>query len=339
MALVERAFSTFHTPWLSKEPGLDYPVYVHVSVGGIAWGLNLICWITGLMYTTTVRAAIFAGMHPLMLCLFFCVMRPLAVSKFEIAGVIISFLGLVIAGFGELADSSDKDSHNLHNSGSSHNNSTSLSQINQQQQSNGGGFSLPKELFGDFLCVCASVFEVVVILNRHKIKPFVPLMQYTAITTIFVALMTTVMAVIAYDGVDVLCTRDECIFGWFSERWALIMLVFGFIVGVVCIAGFNFAMTHISPLIFSSVLLADPACTGLISWATGLEGIPDLSTWLGGFVVIVGVLCISFGEHAREQAVEISKAQENQFLNELEMELSIHADYDEEADKDDGLLF
>ncbi len=59
-------------------------------------------------------------------------------------------------------------------------------------------------------------------------------------------------------------------------------------------------MQYISPLVFASVTLVDPAITGLISWCAGLEGIPDLKTWLSGFVVISGVALITYGEHLRE---------------------------------------
>lgn len=58
-------------------------------------------------------------------------------------------------------------------------------------------------------------------------------------------------------------------------------------------------MTHISPLIFSSIQLVDPIMTGIIAWIAGIEGIPDLYTWIGGFVVISGVALITYGEHQR----------------------------------------
>lgn len=39
--------------------------------------------------------------------------------------------------------------------------------------------------------------------------------------------------------------------------------------------------------------------TGIIAWIAGIEGIPDLYTWIGGFVVLSGVGLITYGEFLR----------------------------------------
>lgn len=119
-----------------------------------------------------------------------------------------------------------------------------------------------------------------------------------------VAMIASVFAIILEtDGssrsLAVFCIQENCIFGWLNYHWLPKILLFGLIVGVVCIAGFNYAMQYISPLVFSSVTLVDPAVTGVISWAAGLEGIPDVWTWLGGVVVMAGVGVVSLGEHRR----------------------------------------
>lgn len=60
-------------------------------------------------------------------------------------------------------------------------------------------------------------------------------------------------------------------------------------------------MQYIPPLVFSATQLLDPALTGIISWAFGIEGIPDAATWIGGLIVMSGVGLLSAGEHLREQ--------------------------------------
>jgi len=57
-------------------------------------------------------------------------------------------------------------------------------------------------------------------------------------------------------------------------------------------------MQFISPLVFSCVLLVDPAVTGLISWLIGVEGLPDVFTICGGFIVVLGVALVTVGEHS-----------------------------------------
>ena len=58
-------------------------------------------------------------------------------------------------------------------------------------------------------------------------------------------------------------------------------------------------MQYISPLVFSSISLLDPAITAIISWLIRLEHLPSLFSWLGGSIVIGGVGIISYGEGAR----------------------------------------
>ena len=102
------------------------------------------------------------------------------------------------------------------------------------------------------------------------------------------------------------CTQSNCLFGWLSPDWLVIMIVFGFTIGFVCISGFNYAVTHIPPLVFSSIGLVDPLVTGLLSYIVGLEGIPDIGTWLGGIIVLIGVAIISQGEHGPQDNIKHS---------------------------------
>jgi hypothetical protein len=89
-------------------------------------------------------------------------------------------------------------------------------------------------------------------------------------------------------------------------------------------------MSALSPLVFSTVALVDPALTGwsrsrsrgfpqpsftctvlsiclfllshigIMSWIFGLERLPDMRVWLGGAIVMAGVGFITVGEAQRE---------------------------------------
>jgi hypothetical protein len=62
-------------------------------------------------------------------------------------------------------------------------------------------------------------------------------------------------------------------------------------------------MQHISPLVFSSLALVDPAVTAILSWGIGVESLPALSSWIGGGIVVAGVGVISYGEQKRVEYV------------------------------------
>lgn len=96
--------------------------------------------VSALRYTTVVRAGLAASMHPVFLIGYLGLMgQPL--SFFEWAGTFITVTGLFVAAANDLF---------------------------------GGGKS---SVIGDMLGLISAICQVVVILNRQKIKKFVPLWQ------------------------------------------------------------------------------------------------------------------------------------------------------------------
>lgn len=60
-------------------------------------------------------------------------------------------------------------------------------------------------------------------------------------------------------------------------------------------------MQYIPPLIFSSSALINPAVTAILSWLVGVEALPSLITWIGGFTVMTGVGVVTLGDHIRTE--------------------------------------
>jgi hypothetical protein len=169
----------------------------------------------------------------------------------------------------------------------------------------GGGGGGRRALFGDLLCLISAACQCVVIVNRCQIKKYVPLWQYSAATTTIVAFSSSFLYLLV-DGKGpsyIFCNDMECIYGWTSHLWLSRMLFFAFVVAA-CVVGYNYAVQFVSPLVFSSVILVDPALSGMFAWLAGLEGIPPLLTWIGGVVVIGGVAAITRGEYSRERGEE-----------------------------------
>lgn len=280
IAMIESKYDN-SVEWFANKSDLQYKIYIHVLIAGLAWAVNLVAWISGLEFTTTVHASLFASLHPLVLVVYIRVIGEY-ITYFEWTGIFVALLGVIIAasqGLLKFASSFSSSEDPVKN-----------------------------ELLGDVLCIIASLSEALVIINRRAIKKYVPLFQYTFATTLIVAICSSIASFlfdgtsdIGTDDIEVFCLRDNCIFGWMSSKWIVPILLFGFIVGVICVAGFNYAVMYISPLVFSSILLVDPAITGMISWSAGLEDIPSLQTWVGGLTVVTGVLLIIVGENSREK--------------------------------------
>ena len=241
LAMVESLKSP--AEWMAKKHDLPYTVYVHIIIASLAWGGNLLCWVYSLKFISTVTSSLIANTHPLMLVVYLHYSGSL-VSRLEWIGVIVTMLGIVL--------------------------SSSTSYFHKQADLE-SELSIRDELTGAVLCLLSAACEVVVLVNRQVTKKYVPLMQYSASTSVGVTLIC-IFASICTEGTKLIGICDKCVFGWVSTDWILTIMLFGLVIGVVCIAGFNYAVQYVSPLVFASILLVDPAVTGIISWVAGLEG-------------------------------------------------------------------
>jgi len=213
----------FHT----FSPHLPFPLVVHVIFSGVMWSGNLLFWIVGLQYTTTFKASVVANVHPILLVVSLAV-GGTSVSFLEWLGVLVSFGGILLISMREKG-----------------------SQLLQENAANG------KEWLGLLLCFISAACEVLVLFNRIKTKRFVPLLQYTAATSVVVTLISSLSFLLLESDVDsswsgsIFChglDSDHCIIGWTSHKWIRKVFLFGFIIGVICFTGFNYAVfTVLSP--------------------------------------------------------------------------------------------
>lgn len=135
-------------PWFSRVPDLPFPVWVHILIAGIAWSVNLYCWIIGIRFTTLVRASLLCNTHPVFLVIIVRCMGSM-VTWLEWGGVSVTMFGLVLSSLKDLF----------------------------QGAAEGASARNENEWIGDSLCIVAAVGEVMVLLNRVKTKKYVPIMQ------------------------------------------------------------------------------------------------------------------------------------------------------------------
>lgn len=179
--------------WFARKPGLPYQVYVHIIFASIYWAANLICWIEGLKFVSTVTASLLASTHPLMLVIYLrFVGQP--VSAIEVVGVLVALVGIVVTsstGYFRADVTDDSLEHGKY-------------EVHP---------TIPEEIFGCILCLLAAAAEVGVIINRAVTKKYVPLMQYSAATSIGVTICVSIMS-IALEGSSVVGICNTCVFGW-----------------------------------------------------------------------------------------------------------------------------
>lgn len=201
--------------WFGTKPDLPFPIIFHVLFAGLSWGGNVVLWVVALQYTTTVHASIIQGTQPMIVSVYYqCIGQP--ISSLEWLGIFFCIVGMFISSL-----------------------TKSFTRHEAEEETD-----LRSEIYGDALVFLSAVFEVFILINRNKVKPYCPLMQYTAFTTAIVVIVSTLSAIwLEQSHVMGLC--DQCIFGWASHTWAHFMLPFGFFIGVVCISGFNYAVSFL----------------------------------------------------------------------------------------------
>jgi drug/metabolite transporter (DMT)-like permease len=309
--------------WFETKPDLPYPLIIHIIFSGLSWAGNLLFWTLALQYCTAFSASVLSATEPIILIVFLQVCG-FEVMKLEYLGIFVSVAGLLIS----CLEDAKKD-----------NASSSGSPV----------IGFRWQLFGYCLCLLSSASEVIVIWNRITTRKYVPLLQYTFATTVVVTIVSVLASILLerqgvlylplvedplHPSVEVFCFEDHCIFGWLSKKWIWKILLFGFWVGVFCIAGFNYAvsvdiqclvlclfysslsflqMQYIPPLIFSALTQLDPALTAFLCWVSGVESLPSLFSWVGGAIVMSGVCLISFAEHQKQKNAD---AEEERFTEE-----------------------
>lgn len=124
-----------------------------------------------------------------------------------------------------------------------------------------------------------------------------PVYTFTFLTLLVCTAGLTVAAAVE-DGVGNM-------FGYlFLEPMTLFYLtLFAFGIGVVGLAASNYSLGKLDSLLVSSASLINPAITGVVAYAIGLEGVPGLPTIFGGLMVLVGLGVMSIGENKRKRTV------------------------------------
>ena len=72
-------------------------------------------------------------------------------------------------------------------------------------------------------------------------------------------------------------------------------LALALIAGLLGHTGLNTCLRYMSPLVVSTSVTLEPLLGSLIGWAFFGSGIPGKWTWVGGPILVVGVLLVIYG--------------------------------------------
>lgn len=256
-----------------------YRVTWSVVVAGLAWAAALGLWVSALPLTTTVRASLLESCYPFLIVIYSCC-RGIKISRWEAAFMVVCAAGLVLSELQPL----------LQNESPTHTTPTRM-------------------LIGDAMCFLAAVGNAVNVLSASEARQTVPAAVFSLLVTL-VSTAALIPAALLEAGTlpnPRIWERDGVV-GWvmLPEPIIYYFVAFGFVVGVVGLLSWNFAVGHIHPLVSSSARLTDPAITGIISFLLGLEGVPGLFTFVGGLTVLAGLAGLTVAKHKRAHAMAVA---------------------------------
>ena len=92
------------------------------------------------------------------------------------------------------------------------------------------------------------------------------------------------------------------VFGWATSPKVWWYVLLAFVSGIVGHTGFNLALGYVSSIVVSISTTMEPVIGTFIGWVTYRTSPPKLFTWLGGPLLLVGIVCVvKGGERERLQ--------------------------------------
>eukprot|EP01132_Coremiostelium_polycephalum_P005003 gene5003-6229_t len=220
---------------------------------GIILGLHFAFWVMSLDKTSLTHSLLFVTSTPLMVVIvMLCLRKP--ISKGEILGCLIGFLGLIVTVFDSLFLKSNDN-------------------------------SLEKAtLFGDFLALVGAACVVFYFFAGATLRTWLPLFLYAFPVTFIGSLFLTISSLIFEDPPTPQPGQSFGIFGWMCPDFVLVVLYLAFFPGFVGHTGVNAILKYVEP---------EPPLGSIMGWIVGVSTLPGMFTYIGGPIILAGFLIVA----------------------------------------------
>ena len=228
---------------------------------GFFLALHFGAWVASLDETSLTHSLLFVTAHPLIIVFGMLVLAKFATkyrtpNKKEILGACIGFLGAGLA----LVD----------------------------QGSQQGGHTVT--IWGDFLAFLGAVFVVGYLISGRVLRKWMPIFVYAFPVTLIGALLL-IPASLVLEPTSV----DLGIVGWLDMDYLPWFLALALIAGILGHTGLNTCLRYTPPLVVSTSVTMEPIIGSLIGYAIFDSGLPGFWTWIGGPILIAGIILVIFG--------------------------------------------
>ena len=239
-----------------------------ILASGAFLALHFGFWVTSLDYTSLTHSLLFVTAHPLVIL----IGMFLFVRKpngMELIGGIAAFAGAAIS----MLDAGDVQ----------------------------GDRSVT--FFGDQLAFLGAVFVVGYIVCGRILREWMPLFIYAFPVTLLGGLFLLPASMLLEADYS-----NYGAFGYIGHETLLWFVLLAFIAGILGHTGLNYCLKYVSPLLISISVTLEPVLGSIIGWMFFSTGVPGKWTWIGGPILMLGIISILYGEHITNQTLVDNKA-------------------------------
>ena len=245
----------------TKEKMFDKKTLLILTASSFALALHFGAWVASLDATSLTHSLLFVTAHPLIIIVGMGILSALYIgfrtpSRLEVLGAVVGFSGAAV---------------------------TLLDQGSQQ-----GGHTVT--LWGDSLAFFGAVFVVGYIVSGRILREWMPIFLYAFPVTLLASLLLIPASWLMEPELS-----SFGITGWTKAEFFPWFLALALIAGLLGHTGLNTCLRYISPLVISTSVTLEPVLGSLIGWAFFDAGVPGFWTWVGGPILVLGVLMVIYG--------------------------------------------
>lgn len=142
-------------------------------------------------------------------------------------------------------------------------------------------------LWGDLLAFAGAITVVGYIVAGRILREWMPVFVYAVPVTLIGGILLIPFSIIMGEETAALGWIESDLLSWF--------ILLAFLAGIVGHTGLNACLRWLPPLTISFAVTLEPIIGAFIGWFFFSEAIPGRWTWIGGSILIVGILFVIKG--------------------------------------------
>ncbi len=142
-------------------------------------------------------------------------------------------------------------------------------------------------LWGDFLAFAGAITVVGYIVAGRILREWMPVFVYAVPVTLLGGILLIPFSILMGESTSAIGWIESDLLGWF--------ILLAFLAGIVGHTGLNACLRWLRPLTVSFAVTLEPIIGAFIGWFFFDEDIPQKWTWLGGLILIFGIMLVIKG--------------------------------------------